>query len=79
MKLWATRDSKGVLLEAVVELWNDKPINANVGGVMYMWTHHHYKTPSTVYMKEADFLRRFKRLPRRDRPMCVTLTGRVAK
>ena len=69
MKLWATRDI-GV---DDVELWSEKPGNAQDRSAP-IWL-----GKSFVVFGPKSFKELFGRLPRRDRPMRVTLTGRVPK
>ena len=71
MKLWATRDKSNSL--QVIELWIDKPVCLNG----YWDTSD--EGGSLLYMSITLFKLTYKRLPRCDRPMRVTLTGRVTK
>lgn len=69
MKLWATRDSG----DPEVDVWFARPVNHASTG-RYVWSHC-----SGFVITATQCLALFGRLPRRDRPMRVTLTGKVTK
>ena len=71
-KMWATRDKTNPL--HVVELWIDKPVRVNGYWMLGPDLGH-----GLYFMSITLFKLRYKRLPRLDRAMRVTLTGRVAK
>ena len=69
MKLWATRD-KG---KDAVELWWKEPENSPPRSIP-LWMGCFF-----CEFEPWAFKKLYGRLPRRDRPMQVTLTGRVPK
>lgn len=79
MKLWATRDSS--FWGDDICLWRKKPHNKPAPDAgRFFWYINGGKVDSQYWSFNRDvFKTLFGCLPRRDRPMRITLTGRVAK
>ena len=78
-KLWATRDS-GILGDNVT-LWLEKPHNKPYPGAgQFFWCMNHGKQEIDYWAFSRNVFKAvFGRLPRRDRPMRVELTGKVLR